>query len=214
MAVLMTGSQLMAFDWGFKFGLSHIGYSFSDSSFPVEHEFRSEFIGGAFLGIRLSENFSLQPELYVARRGMNFFPDNGWKYLHRIYYWEMPLLLKYRIPFKGRSVPEIFIGPYYGVKIASETVNIYDDFHEYMIDHQDNLEDAVQKWDYGLVLGGSVEVDTCLTTLLVDIRYCLGLANILKDPVAYSHHVRLNDAFLENSSLKNRALRIMFGISF
>ena len=213
--ILLINQNLRAFDWGFKFGISRIGYIFSDKEFPVDFQSRSEFALCAFLDFHISKSFSVQPEIFLnARKGGNFISVQKWQFKHIIHYIELPLLLKYKIPYKGRSVPEVFVGPYYGIQVGSEVINIWDDWNDFMIDHQDNLEKSVQNYDYGLVFGGSLELKTCFTTLVIEARYNLGLADILKDALEYSLQVKLNGAFDEFSTLKNRAFLVMFGVSF
>lgn len=213
--LLILNSELKAFDWGFKFGLSRVGYIFSDKEFPVDFESRSEVAWCAFLDFHISKNFAVQPEIFFnAKKGGNFISVQGWLFKHMIHYIEFPVLLKYKIPLKGRSVPEVFFGPYYGIEVESEVINIWDNWSDFMIDHQSNLEEAIQDYDYGLVLGGSIELQTCFVTLVIDALYNLGLANILKDSTDYSREVKFNGAFDNSSSLKNRAFLIMFGMSF
>jgi hypothetical protein len=209
--------NLMALDWGFKLGLNHTGYSISNQQLSVDYRYRNSFRAGLFLSFNLSKTFSLQTELYGCSKGLNFFSDHAgleWKNKHEIFYLEFPLLLKYKIPYKGPSRPSIFLGPYAGRKINSRVTNIFDNESEYMIDIQDDLEDCAKKWDFGIVFGGNVEYDLCFGTVVVDIRYIYGLSNINRDSLALSDKLNLTNVFRENDKIKNRVLGIMIGFVF
>lgn len=216
--ILVFSSHLRAFDWGFKLGLNHAGFNISNKNLPVDYESRPLFTLGGFINFNISKRFSIQPELYLSAKGGNFFENIGgleWKYEHIIGYLEFPLLLKYKIPFKGRSVPEIFFGPYYARKIGSNIVNIFDNGSEYMIDHQFDWEKYLKNADYGVVLGASIQLDTCLGKLILDARYSLGLANIINNNID-----GINDTFgalyvfEENDKIKNKTFSIMIGLGF
>jgi hypothetical protein len=137
-----------------------------------------------------------------------------WMPEHILFYLEIPLLIKYKIPYKGPTVPEIFIGPYYGIKVSSEVINIFDDWDEYMIDLQTDLEDSIKKWDFGLVLGAGLSLEVCFGKLYLDARYSLGLVNILEDSADLNHKLKLVEGFQNNDSIRNKAFTIMVGWGF
>lgn len=154
----------------------------------------------------IGNQFGLQPEVYYAVKGFNVLEtDLGQEVSskYKISYIEIPVLVSYRLPLKGRIKPGVVFGPYVGfAQKAREVQTAFGDTQERELD--DNLKNV----DFGLVFGGNVRYRLGSASIILDVRYGLGLANISKDitEVAYE--------FDENDTIKNRAISIMLGVGF
>jgi hypothetical protein len=215
--IFVFSGDLTAFDWGFKFGLNQAGFNISNKDLPVDYESRLLFVFGGFIDFNISQSFSIQPEVNITAKGVDFYENLGgleWKYRHTIGYVEFPLLLKYRIPFKGRSIPEIFAGPYYARKVESGIVNIFDNGSEFMIDEQTDWEEELRDWESGLVFGASLKLDFCLAKFILEARYSLGLTNIVKSGVNLNGDFGALYVFGEKDKIRNKVFSIMVGLGF
>jgi hypothetical protein len=78
--------------------------------------------------------------------------------------------------------------------------------------------------DYGMIFGGGLSFDLCFGKMILDVRYSLGLTNIATNipelaelyvfEGLFFQHTDLRERFLENNSLKNKALLILVGFGF
>jgi hypothetical protein len=116
---------------------------------------------------------------------------------------EIPVLISYRFPLRGRLKPGLVFGPYFG--FAHKVKEVQTAFGETA---KRELDDNLKKTDVGLVFGGNVRYRIGSIGIILSARYSLGLTNISKNimEVAYD--------FLENDTIKNRAFTISLGVAF
>lgn len=225
---LVVSSHVTAFELGLKFGINQHTLAFSHDRLQSGFESHSDFIAGAFLNFSISKDFSLQPEIYISRKGsirkeLTSLEDTYY-YKYQISSIDIPLLLKYSIPLKGRIQPFLYFGPFVGFKRKATFLRIIDHGEEEQFGEREDINEYINSSDYGLVLGGSLEYRVCFGKLILDIRYNLGMANILKDAAALSElynevglfyeRADLAAMVAENDSMKNKALIFMLGIAF
>jgi len=159
-----------------------------------------ERLGGANIGlfatIRLSDKFSLVPEVDpVSRKGITNIPfissgdpaldpyfDESTKSALVLNYVDIPVLLKYRL---GGRV-NLAAGPFVGfLTSAMESFRAESETGEELSFKQD-VTAEYRSLDYGLVFEASVVVTKPRRGegLVFHIRYQAGLADVLKDPAA------------------------------
>ena len=112
---------------------------------------------GGVMEFKLSEKFSLQPELLYSTQGATSTADSSYKI--NFNYLNVPIMAKYFLA-EGISLEA---GPQVGVAVTLEDSEGTD------------LELTHENFDYGLNLGGGYELPS---GLFVQVRYYLGLMNI------------------------------------
>jgi hypothetical protein len=147
-------------------GLSKVGGD--DVGSGVES--RIGFSAGGFVELPLLNVLALHPELLISLK--------GWKEsssTFNLYYINVPVLAKYYLPIPLPVKTHIFAGPYLGYNIIAKSEGI-------------DFKNVIKDFDYGLVFGGGADI----SKFLVDIRYELGLANILETgSKAYNRNLSL-----------------------
>jgi hypothetical protein len=118
-------------------------------------------------------------------------------------YIEIPVLVYYQAPLKGRFKPGVYFGPYIG--FAHKVREIQTAFGE---TEKRELDDNLKGEDFGLSLGGNIRYRIGSFDLMLDIRYSHGFNNISQDimDVAYE--------FQDDDMIKNRALVLSLGAGF
>jgi len=112
---------------------------------------------GGVIDFKMSEKFSLQPELLYSTQGAGSVAESSYKI--NFNYLNLPIIAKYYLA-EGISLEA---GPQVGVAVTLEDSEGTD------------LELTHENFDYGLNLGGGYELPT---GLFVQVRYYLGLMNI------------------------------------
>lgn len=88
----------------------------------------------------------------------------------KLNYIEVPFLIKLQAPLEEGITPNVFLGPTLGLNVAAE------------FETEGGGESATQdisanRAEFGLALGGGVDVDLDAGTLMIDARYEIGLTN-------------------------------------
>ncbi len=189
---LTTYAQDLRF--GVKGGLSINSFSLTNLS-----------DGGTRLGIQLglvseislenaglSEYFALQPEVLFATKGAKY-TANEIEIKERLSYVDVPILFKLK-PLEAISL-------YAGPQVSFMTKG------KYKYDAGDNTvydnRDAFKAVDYGVAAGIGVQ----LATLFLDLRYNLGLRNVMGDRL-------INTVALEQHKARNRSFQLSVGYFF
>jgi hypothetical protein len=156
---------------------------------------RTGFAGGGFVGLGVSKNFEIEPEVLFVQKGAKV-TDGSTTTKLKVSYVEVPVLLKLRFPGKsgGTVVPHIYAGPYLGFKagcrisgtIGTTTIS------GSCADEDVNLKST----DFGATFGGGVDVGRAI----IDVRYDLGLSKIGDDA--------------SSNDIKNRAFYLLVGWTF
>ncbi len=126
------------------------------------NESKVGFAIGGFLMAQMSDSFAIQPEfMYSVKGATNSTVDWNVSYLH------IPILFKFIMPMEGMS-PVFFAGPYVSMLLSSEQDDV-------------DVKDNTHTMDYGLVLGGGIDVNMGSGVLQIDVRYEMGLAKLDSD---------------------------------
>lgn len=163
---------------------------------------KNGFIFGCFYRFDLNNNLALQPEVYYSMKGTQASGSGviyGYGYSYdlsiEINYLEVPVLLKYKILPKGNYTPSLFAGPYVAFQMstkASATVEV-----EGVTQTEETVMDEVKSIDLGVTVGGSLGIKMGSGSIILDLRYSLGLTKIADDTDA-----------------KNSSFTLMLGYAF
>jgi hypothetical protein len=168
---------------------------------------------GAVMGYHLHEMFDIMPEVMFMWKGSKSeFMEEGfyegditWK----IYYVDINVLAKLKIPTEGMIHPYIVAGPYLGIKVSHgwsgdpEPEEMVGEFLDEMLD------EYLKAMDFGAVLGAGVDVALDNGHMIsVEGRYGIGLANIF-DPMPVGE-----DSEEEEMDFKMSSISFLVGYSF
>mgnify|MGYP001561762886 CR=1 FL=1 len=171
------GAGLVSFSWGSAAG----------------------FTLGAFYTVNINEYLAFQPELFYSKKGGKLeggiLGVLGSKSI-AIHYLELPLFLKLKFPTQSRVNPNLFVGPYLSLKLSDKG-----EIKVLGIELEEELV-GIKSSDFGLVFGGGVDFNVKNAIVILDIRYDLGLVNIVEPILG-----------IENE-MKNRSLILMVGVGF
>lgn len=159
--------------------------TFSGES-TADFSFRGAFGAGVSLGIPVNGGFLIQPEIrYVIKgaSGENASIEGIAENLDvksAISYLEIPVLLVYRFDNGGNLRPRVFGGAF-AARNLDATI-------EWKLatggPTQSDTDDSVVENDYGIVLGGGVEIDVAGEALLIGGRATIGLSDVRDRPDA------------------------------
>jgi hypothetical protein len=147
--------------------------------------------GGGFVGIGVSKNFEIEPEVLFAQKGAKASDVSSTTNL-KVSYVEVPVLLKLRFPGKsgGTVVPHVYAGPYLGFKAGCHVSSTGSSGS--CTDEDVNIKST----DFGATFGGGVDVGRAL----IDVRYDLGLSKIGNDT--------------SNNDIKTKTFYLLVGWTF
>jgi hypothetical protein len=184
LTVLFAGSLNAqdAVKTGAKGGLNFA--TISDGGFDT----RTGFVVGGFAKFGIPDSpLSIQPEAMYSQQGGE---RNGNQV--RVDYLQVPVLFKFAL-LEGATVePNLFAGPYAGLRLIAEQ----DGGTGGLFGGSSDISNQTEQVDYGLAFGAGLDIEVGNSIFTMDARYNLGL----------------NDVFTDQSG-KNRVLSITFGIS-
>lgn len=153
---------------------------------------------GAFVSIDLGGLLAFQPELYFVTQGGKWVQDLEGRneVIAKLTTIHIPALLKLRPARIGRLAPVLFAGPALDLILSAK--------HGYYADGELVEENyypfTLKKTGFDIIFGGGLDVDMDDFKLILDVRYDLGLANLLSgDP---------------GQTYKTSALMVLAGIGF
>jgi Outer membrane protein beta-barrel domain len=146
--------------------------------------------GGAYIGFPLAPQLSFQPEVLFVMKGVKLSETNGGTFSARMYYLDVPLLVRFRARVNSQTPVYVFGGPNFGIKLGSSakleapgnTVN-------------EDINPALKTLDLGLVVGGGFERGR----YLFEGRFTGGITDIA------------NTSFPHPDALRNRTFSVMVG---
>ncbi len=187
--------ELSKIGFGFKGGVniaSLIGDDVDEfdnglESFGIDRNIKPGFIGGLFLTWRLSDFFSIQPEVLFTSKGYVLEPDwvDGQE-IDNFSYVELPILFKLHTPPKEYGKITIQIGIYTGIAPSLLVIDRWRLTHEFKDEASDlgfqtsgDISDSVNvmEYDFNIIFGA----DLYISNLLIDVRYNLGLVEFIDE---------------------------------
>ena len=209
MLILLMGSQIFAnqWEWGLKAGIIRSKANFSRDLPYITVESLNAFSVGSFLSLFfIKDRLGIQPELNYSVKGFDIVEEDLVEKIsskYKISYFEIPVLIAYKVPLKGHIKPGLVFGPYIG--FAHKVREVQTAFGNTKMRE---LDDNLKKMDFGLVFGGNVRYRLGSTNVLLSVRYSLGLVNISKNIKEVSYDFR------ENDTIRNSAIILSLGVAF
>lgn len=205
--LLAFSGPLNGQELGAKFGLARSRAGISQEIPGITYGSMCDFAAGVFLSIDIiGGQLGLQPEVnYIVKgfdvREMDQGEEVSSKY--KTSYIEVPVLIYYKAPLKGKIKPGVFFGSYVG--FAQKVTEVQTAFGE---TEKRDVGNNLKGQDFGILFGGNLRYHTGLLNLVLDIRYSIGFNNISQDimDVAYE--------FREDDTIKNRSLVVSLGVTF
>jgi hypothetical protein len=167
---------------------------------------------GAVMGYHLHEMFDIMPEVMFMWKGSKtemteaedgFDGDITWK----LYYVDINVLAKLKIPMEGMINPYIVAGPYLGIKVSHGWSADPEIPEEGGAALDATLDDYLKSTDFGAVLGAGVDIVMDNGHMIsVEGRYVIGLANLF-DPMPI-------DDTEEEWDFKMSSITFLVGYSF
>jgi len=187
--LLVSVAQAQTAKVGVLAGLNLANVSVEDMD-DDNFDTRSGLAMGVFLHASMSPYLAFQPELVYASKGFKSQGFNG-DVTSKLNYIDINLLGKVIVPTQAPIRPTLLAGPYAGILVKGEWE-----------DEDGNTEDIedVKSMDFGLIIGGGIDVSLVQNMLSLMVRYEIGLANI-------------SDAEGE-PDVKNKVLSLVAGFTF
>jgi len=204
--------------YGFRIGTNLADIQMEDDEFSESYGNRFGLAFGAFMSFPLNERFSVQPEVWYMQKGgetefeFSFLgEDFSFKSSLIFEYIEVPVLIRYAPLVQGKASPNLFAGPSVGFLTAAKFKLEANGETE-----SSSIKSNLKSTDFSLIFGGGLDIGLSFGTLAVDIRYMLGLSNILKSPIEDDFEDGFDDFDNgdDNGSIKNKGLTISLGLRF
>lgn len=171
--------------FGLKAGVSFSNISWNDDDGSEKMAVKPTF--GGFVLIPISPMLAIQPEVDYLVTG-EWWQDEGYpKVTENFTYLHIPVLLRARLMNEGKAIPFVVAGPAVGFLLSAK-------------DTGDDIKEFFKSTDFGLEVGGGVEIPAGKMKAVLEARFYLGLTN------AYKYSTKF--------SMKNRALSITAGLLF
>jgi opacity protein-like surface antigen len=206
-AVSVSTSQVK-FCVGPKVGLVMSNASFDpDLGAGVTKSSRTGIVGGAAFEVMFSGvPVGIEADLLYAQGG-TILEQNvtvlgttyNVKITEKLSFIQIPILLKGKFATKSIVSPYVYAGPALGIVASAKEL----DEVSGQGSQETDIKDQTSSTDFQLLFGGGAEFNVAPKVgLTFDIRYGLGLTNLIKDPGT------------SNASVKSRGLYFMAGAMF
>jgi hypothetical protein len=134
------------------------------------------FQSGALLQLKTSGRFIPRAEVLISREGLNYtshFLYDDIRYLIRITYLKVPLLIKIDPNLKNERQSGFILGPYFSYKIKSTL------FTKIQGTNKKEDKENVKNYDFGLTAGYNWDIGRSPGHLFLDVRSGYGLINMM-----------------------------------
>lgn len=170
----------------------------AEDLFEVSLDNKLGFSAGAFFAVDLHEMFRLQFDGQYVRKGASF-TEEGVDVDINVDYLEVMVPLTLLIPTEGSVTPRLYAGPALGFetgcKLSGEEDGVSVD-----IDCEE-VGAETKSIDFGVFLGGGIDIAVGPGALMVDALFNLGLSDI-------------NDVEGVDESIKNQNIQVLVGYAF
>ena len=171
----------------------------SDNSYPD-----LGFQIGGFYNRSLTPRTSLQPEIFVAQRGLNFVYREIYNtvYYLNVTYLQVPLLVRHDLTTTRKIKPGFYTGPYGSITLSSNRkTDIWGEKSKGDVT-------GISPWDAGWVFGFITEWDAFSGRMSAEFRIDWGLHSVMYQPDEYK------DMFNDPGKVRLLAMTIMTGYRF
>ena len=191
--IAIFSTMLFGFAGGINFGIK-AGMNIANENIEGLQS-RIGFCGGGFASIEVGDIIVIQTEVLYTQKGAKWervIEPPGMTTLE-LDYVDIPLLVRFILPDKGLVKPNLFVGPYFAIKVnATYRMEVYGTSESL------DLDEYYKDTDFGVVLGGGLDFLLKKGKIVLDGRYALGLTTI-------------SELHLDE---KNRVISFMLGYSF
>ena len=173
--------------------VANVNFDVTDTNVSVNGDAQTGLVAGLSFNMPVQSIFSVEVDALFAQKGTKFtfaefgLVDTGKMKLN---YVDVPVLGKFNLTGPAPVGVHLLVGPSFNFKISEK-------FEENGVELDDEEEDQIETVETALVIGGGVHMGA----FRVDVRYGIGLSNILKDSAS--------DGFFVG---KNRVFSILVGI--
>jgi outer membrane protein W len=189
--------------FGIMAGANYAKVSQDPEQTDVSFDYTTGLLAGAFLGIRVNDVFSIEPQVLYSVKGTKLEGTGSNSSITgsiKLNYVEVPLLGKFWIPMSNSQVrPFVFAGPEFAYLISCRAKGTA--FGTTVSDDCDQTDLKVKSTDVGATVGGGLEFMAGRQSVRVDGRYTHGLTDI-------------NDDSTDPTKAKNRAFAVTVGVGF
>lgn len=183
---------------GLKAGVNVASVVFEGDSSDSYNERRLGFLAGGFTVLPVSGTMAIQIEALFSQKGAKFSVEEAnIEATLELDYLDIPVMLRFQGPASGSTRLHVFGGPSMGYRMGARS-KVSDTTFDFAEGSIDNIEDEVERFDFGIVAGAGVDIGR---RIVVDARYSWGLRAINKDTS-------------EGGEIKNRLFSIMAGVRF
>ena len=166
--------------FGLKAGLN-MSKGWGDDA--TDESYAMGIAAGVVMGYHLHEMFDIMPDVMFMWKGSkSAICEEGFyegDLTFKVYYVDINVLAKLKIPTEGKIKPHIIAGPYVGIKVSHgwsgdpEPEELVGDAFD------ERLEDYLKGTDFGAVLGAGVDIMMDNGHMItVEGRYGIGLTNL------------------------------------
>ena len=174
--IVSTSSFGQSISTGVKVGLNSATTGGSDAS----GQSITSFNAGVFATFDVAGLLALQPELLYTMKGykasypvldvLGPIPFGSGNLTAKISYLEIPVLFKLNTSSLRMIRPNIFAGPEVAFKLSSKATSGSPSSEQ-------DLQN-INSTDFGIIVGAGVNINLPITTLMVDIRYDIGMRDL------------------------------------
>ena len=169
--------------------VANVNFDATDSSLSIKGDSRTGLVAGLSFNMPIQDMFSVEVDALFAQKGTKFtatesgFTDSA---KIKLNYVDIPVLGRINVNGSAPVGVHLLIGPSFNFKVSEK------------FDPEDAAEpeDSIEKMETALVFGGGVHAGN----VRVDLRYGVGLSDIVKDSAS--------DGFFTG---KNRVFSILVG---
>lgn len=141
-------------------------------------------VGDPFGNHTVCDWMAVQAEVLYSQKGAKFGGESL-----KLDYVEIPILAMWTAPAIGRFTPNLAVGPAVGFHIRAKA-------------EDEDIKDFIKTVDFGIAFGAGVKVDEIGPgAVTFDVRYTLGLTNVLDDAPS-------------DLSVRNMVLGLLLGYAF
>lgn len=198
-----TALAQLPFKLGVRGGLNIASLSWDPAlPAPVESSSRTGFKFGAMVELGFIPMFALQIEpMYVQKGGKINVP--GQEITNKLTYLDIPILLKLKLPLPGPLTPYAFAGPSIGILLSASSESGGEDT---------DIKDQLSSTDFALDFGAGAALDVApLVSLMLDVRYSLGLSDIFNDTAKQQW---TQETGIAGQKVKTSGVQIVAGLMF
>lgn len=136
---------------------------------------RTSWLGGAFLNVQVSPVFNLQPEILFSQKGANYTMGSTRTKLV-INYFEVPVLVKVRLPIGDVVFPHVLLGPNFSFRPNMDYAGTETSTGVVLSTNKTDI----RKSDYGALVGAGFDIQSRSSGIFftIDGRYGFGFNDI------------------------------------